>query len=55
MALDIVDARARLLGVGAMVEEAALDKYSFVRDVYLQRRSSEIYDGNVPVEPDPPK
>ncbi len=55
MALDIVDARARLLGVAAMVEEAALDKYTFVRDVYLQRCSSEIYDGNVPVEPDPPK
>lgn len=54
-ALDIVDSRARLLGVGAMVEEAALDKYSFVRDVYLQRRSNEVYDGNVPEEPDPPK
>lgn len=53
--IDAVDARARLLGVGALVEDAALDKYSFVRDIYLQRRSNEVYDGNVPVEPEPKK
>ena len=53
--LDRVDTRARLLGVGSLVEEAALDKYSFVRDVYLQRRSNDVYDGNVPAEPEPKK
>jgi phospholipid-binding lipoprotein MlaA len=53
--LDLVDGRARLLGVGAMMEEAALDKYSFVRDVYLQRRSSDVFDGKVPDEPDTTK
>jgi phospholipid-binding lipoprotein MlaA len=54
-ALDRVDTRARLLGVGSLVEEAALDKYSFVRDVYLQRRSNDVFDGNVPAEPEPKK
>lgn len=53
--LDRVDTRARLLGVGSLVEEAALDKYSFVRDVYLQRRSNDVYEGNVPAEPEPKK
>ncbi|MFZ1609392.1 MAG: VacJ family lipoprotein, partial [Rhodoferax sp.] len=30
------------------VEEAALDKYSFTRDAYLQRRRNQVYDGNPP-------
>jgi phospholipid-binding lipoprotein MlaA len=55
MVLDAVDTRARLLGVGAMMEEAALDKYSFVRDVYLQRRSNDVSDGKEPDEPDTTK
>lgn len=54
-ALDRVDTRARLLGIGSLVEEAALDKYSFVRDIYLQRRSDDVFDGNVPAEPEPKK
>ncbi len=33
---------SRLLG------DAALDKYSFTRDAYLQRRRSQVYDGNPP-------
>lgn len=48
LALDAVDTRARLLGLGTLLEEASLDKYSFIRDVFLQRRSNEVYDGNVP-------
>ena len=55
IALDVVDARSRLLGVATLIEEAALDNYSFVRDVYLQRRSNEVFDGNVPEEPNPKK
>lgn len=31
-----------MLGTGALLDEAALDKYSFTRDVYLQRRRSLI-------------
>jgi phospholipid-binding lipoprotein MlaA len=36
-----------------VLEEAALDKYVFQRDAFLQRRRSLIYDGNPPREIDP--
>ena len=41
----LVDQRAAVLGASNLLEEAALDKYEFVRDAYLQRRTSQIYDG----------
>ena len=37
-----VDTRANLLRVGDVLSEAALDKYTFTRDAYLQRRRTEI-------------
>lgn len=43
-----VDIRASLLPADKMLEEAALDKYSYVRDAYLQRRRSLIHDGRPP-------
>lgn len=43
-----VDARAELLEQEEIVDEAALDKYEFLRDAYLQRRRSLIYDGDPP-------
>lgn len=43
----LVDQRAVLLDVSNLVEEAALDKYEFVRDAYLQRRESKVHDGEV--------
>lgn len=50
-ALRIIDTRADLLPADKVIEEAALDKYAYVRDGYLQRRRSLIYDGNPPREP----
>lgn len=47
--LRVVDARARLLGATSLLETAALDKYSFLRDSYLQRRNYLVHDGNPPV------
>ncbi|RZL67877.1 MAG: VacJ family lipoprotein [Variovorax sp.] len=47
-ALRVVDARANLLRVSQMLDDAALDKYSFTRDAFLQRRLSEVHDGNPP-------
>lgn len=44
----IVDVRASLLEAGRLLDGAALDKYQFVRDGYLQRRRNLIYDGNPP-------
>jgi len=37
-----VNTRADLLSAGDVLEEAALDKYSFVRDAYLQRRQNKV-------------
>lgn len=45
-----LDTRANLLDASRVLEEAALDKYNFTRDAYLQRRRSLIYDGNPPRE-----
>jgi phospholipid-binding lipoprotein MlaA len=42
--LRAVDARANLLRVGNVIDEAALDKYSFTREAYLQRRRAEVFD-----------
>lgn len=47
-----VDVRASLLPSDKVVEEAALDKYSYIRDAYLQRRRSQIYDGRPPRQDD---
>jgi len=47
----LVSKRADLLELGNVVDEAALDKYSFSRDAYLQRRESLIHDGNPPRSP----
>jgi phospholipid-binding lipoprotein MlaA len=44
--------RADLLKADKIIEEAALDKYSYIRDAYLQRRRSLIYDGNPPKQKD---
>lgn len=43
--LRVVDTRASLLGASNLLEQAALDKYSFLRDAYLQRRQSQIDAG----------
>lgn len=50
--LRVVNDRAALLPADKVIEEAALDKYSYVRDAYLQRRRNLIYDGNPPRDPD---
>lgn len=41
--LRIVDTRSNLLPLGNLLDEAALDKYSFTRDAYLQKRRAEIF------------
>jgi phospholipid-binding lipoprotein MlaA len=43
-ALRAVETRANLLRASSMLEGAALDRYSFTRDVYLQRRQSQVED-----------
>lgn len=46
----VVSKRADLLDASRILEEAALDKYIFERDAYLQRRRNLIYDGSPPRE-----
>jgi phospholipid-binding lipoprotein MlaA len=46
--LNVVDTRASLLGATNVLDQIALDKYSFIRDAYLARRHSQVYDGNPP-------
>ena len=41
-ALGVVNVRSNLLRAGDVLGEAALDKYSFARDTYLQRRESLV-------------
>jgi phospholipid-binding lipoprotein MlaA len=46
--------RANLLDASSVIDEAALDKYSFVREAWLQRRRNLVHDGNPPREPEEP-
>jgi phospholipid-binding lipoprotein MlaA len=46
--LRLVDVRASLLPAERLLEQASVDRYSFLRDAYLQRRLNLIYDGNPP-------
>jgi phospholipid-binding lipoprotein MlaA len=43
--LDVVNTRANLLGASDILEAAAIDKYSFLRNAYLQRRQYQISGG----------
>ncbi len=52
-AVNLIDRRTRLLDASQMLEEVAIDPYSFTRDAFLQRRRSSIYDGDPPDEIDP--
>jgi phospholipid-binding lipoprotein MlaA len=51
--LQLVNTRANLLGASGLLNDIALDKYAFVRDGYLQRRRSLVFDGDPPEEKDP--
>lgn len=50
--LRLLDNRASILPAEKLFEQAAVDRYDFLRDAYLQRRRSLIYDGNPPQERD---
>jgi phospholipid-binding lipoprotein MlaA len=46
--LEVVDTRAKYLRAGRLLDDAALDKYTFTRDAFLQHRRNDVYDGNPP-------
>ena len=47
-----VDLRSQVLESGSILDTAALDRYIFIRNAYLQRRRYLIYDGKPPPEPE---
>lgn len=50
MATDKVSIRADLLALEESVDEITTDKYSFIREAYLDRRQFLVHDGSPPVE-----
>lgn len=40
-----IDQRATVLEASNLFEEAALDRYEFIRDGFMQRRESQVFDG----------
>jgi phospholipid-binding lipoprotein MlaA len=52
LAVKLVSRRADLLDASTILEEAALDKYEFTRDFYLERRRGLVYDGHPPADTD---
>jgi phospholipid-binding lipoprotein MlaA len=46
--VNVIQLRAGFLEASNMLDEASTDKYSFVRDAYLQRRNNLVYDGEPP-------
>jgi phospholipid-binding lipoprotein MlaA len=50
LALNMVDRRADLIEAGDVLDEAAVDRYSFLREFYLQKRQSAIDDGEADMD-----
>ena len=51
--LDLVNRRADALEATNLIDQAALDRYAFTRDAFMQRRRNLVYDGYPPREKDP--
>lgn len=51
--LQLLNTRVKLLNASRVLDDIALDKYILLRDAYLARRRSLIYDGNPPDEDEP--
>ena len=50
--IGFIDARASALEAESLVNQAALDPYTFIRRAYLQRRQYLVYDGQPPPSKD---
>lgn len=51
--LSLLNRRARLLDASSILDQVALDPYTFTRDAFLQRRQNDVYDGYPPDDADP--
>ena len=52
VALDVVSVRAELLSLEETVDEISTDKYTFIREAYLDRRDFLVHDGSPAGETD---
>ena len=46
--IKLVHTRANLLAADRVLDAGALDRYTYVREAFLQRRRYEVYDGRPP-------
>ncbi len=53
VSLNVINRRADALDATTLIDQAALDRYAFTRDAFMQRRRNLVHDGNPPREPDP--
>ncbi|MDT7837559.1 MlaA family lipoprotein [Aquabacterium sp. OR-4] len=51
--VQLLNTRVKLLNAGRVLDDIALDKYVLMRDAYLARRRSLIYDGEPPEDDAP--
>lgn len=49
-AMAVLNTRTNLLSASDLLNQVALDRYTFLRDAYLQRRLDAVYDGAPPME-----
>ncbi len=49
-ALRSIDTRANNLGLEKVINEAAIDRYEFLKNAYIERRNYLIHDGNLPAD-----
>lgn len=52
LGVSVIDTRAKLLDADDLVDRIALDRYSFIRDAFIQRRNALIEGQRV--DPDSP-
>ena len=50
LALEVIDLRAGLLDSSRLLNDVALDKYTFLRQAFLARRLDQVHDGSPPLE-----
>jgi phospholipid-binding lipoprotein MlaA len=48
--VDVADTRADLIPTEKIVDEASVDRYSFIKNAYQQRREYLLHDGKIPEE-----
>jgi phospholipid-binding lipoprotein MlaA len=50
--LNATDKRADFLSASKIADQAATDRYQFIRNAYIQERNYQIHDGNPPLDED---